>query len=90
MLIVLFIFISGVWIFSYKREHILSILLRLEYIIITLFLLMGLGLAKYELFYSLLFLTFTACEGALGLSILVIISRTHGGDYLKSFNIILN
>jgi NADH:ubiquinone oxidoreductase subunit K len=40
-----------------------------------------------ELFYSLIYITFAACEGALGLSILVIIRRTHGGDYFKSFNL---
>jgi len=39
-----------------------------------------------DLFYSLIFITFTACEGALGLSILVIIGRTHGGDYFKTFS----
>lgn len=40
------------------------------------------------LFYALLYITFTACEGALGLSILIIIRRTHGGDYFKRFNLI--
>lgn len=40
------------------------------------------------MYYSLIYITFTACEGALGLSILVIIRRTHGGDYFKTFNIV--
>jgi NADH:ubiquinone oxidoreductase subunit K len=43
-----------------------------------------------DLFYSLIYITFAACEGALGLSILVIIRRTHGGDYFKSFNLLLH
>lgn len=34
-------------------------------------------------YYSLVYLIFTACEGALGLSILIIIGRSHGGDYFK-------
>lgn len=42
-----------------------------------------------SLFYALLYITFTACEGALGLSILIMIRRTHGGDYFKRFNLIL-
>jgi NADH-ubiquinone oxidoreductase chain 4L len=49
------------------------------------YLFMGAG----GLFYSLIYLTFSACEGALGLSILVVIRRTHGGDYFKSFNFIV-
>jgi NADH-ubiquinone oxidoreductase chain 4L len=44
----------------------------------------------FDSFYSLIYLIFTACEGALGLSILVIIRRTHGGDYFKSFNVIMS
>lgn len=39
------------------------------------------------LFYTLLYLVFRACEGALGLSILVTISRTHGGDNFRLFNL---
>lgn len=39
-------------------------------------------------YYSLIYLIITACEGALGLSILVILSRSIGGDYFKSFNIL--
>lgn len=81
-------FISGIWVFSYKREHILSILLSLEYIVITIYFITGVSIYNYDGFYSLVYLTFTACEGALGLSVLVIISRTHGGDYLKSFRVI--
>lgn len=46
---------------------------------------------NYSVFYySLIYLIITACEGALGLSILVILSRAIGGDYFKSFNIFFN
>lgn len=56
--------------------------------VIRLYFVIGISFYNYERFYRLIFLTFTACEGALGLSILVIIRRTHGGDYLKSFRLI--
>jgi len=69
-----------------KRDHLLSVLLRLEYIRLGVFLLLLALLRKGDFFYSLVYITFTACEGALGLSILVMIRRTHGGDYFKSFN----
>ena len=40
-----------------------------------------------DLYYGLIYITFAACEGALGLSILVIIRRTHGGDYFFNINL---
>jgi len=51
-----------------------------------IYLILLIFLSRQDLFYSLVFITFTACEGALGLSVLVIIGRTHGGDYFKTFN----
>jgi len=82
-----FIIFSGLWIFSSKREHLLSVLLSLEYMVISIYFIFVLFLIYQDLFYSLIYLTFTACEGALGLSILVVIRRTHAGDYFKSFNL---
>jgi NADH:ubiquinone oxidoreductase subunit K len=53
------------------------------------FLLVLVGVDLSDSFYSLIYITFAACEGALGLSILVIMRRTHGGDYFKTFNLLL-
>ena len=75
------------WVFSSKREHLLSVLLRIEYIRLGIYLIFISYLGGGDLFYSLIYITFTACEGALALSILVIIRRTHGGDYFKTFNL---
>nr|UHY94361.1 NADH dehydrogenase subunit 4L [Folsomia candida] len=86
MLVAMAIILSGLWIVCSKREHLLSILLSLEYISLGVFLLFLIFLSKGDFFYSLIYITFTACEGALGLSVLVMMSRTHGGDYFKSFN----
>lgn len=80
---------TGIWIFSSKREHLLSVLLSLEYMVIGVYFVFITFLVSQDRFYSLIYLTFTACEGALGLSILVVIRRTHGGDYFKSFNLIV-
>nr|QFX74487.1 NADH dehydrogenase subunit 4L [Cryptopygus antarcticus travei] len=88
LFVLLFIIFSGFWIFSSKREHLLSILLSLEYMSLGVYLSLLMYLEGLDLFYSLVYLTFTACEGALGLSILVMMSRTHGGDYFKSFNLV--
>jgi NADH-ubiquinone oxidoreductase chain 4L len=36
----------------------------------------------------MLFLSIRVCEGALGLSILVSMMRTHGNDYFQTFNVL--
>nr|YP_010022533.1 NADH dehydrogenase subunit 4L [Fannia scalaris]QOP39381.1 NADH dehydrogenase subunit 4L [Fannia scalaris] len=84
------LFIMGVFIFVSNRKHLLSMLLSLEYIVLSLFLLLFiyLNLLNYENFFSMMFLTFSVCEGALGLSILVSMIRTHGNDYFQSFNVL--
>nr|YP_009560405.1 NADH dehydrogenase subunit 4L [Peckia australis]QAB06061.1 NADH dehydrogenase subunit 4L [Peckia australis] len=84
------LFIMGVFTFVSNRKHLLSMLLSLEYIVLSLFLLLFIYLntLNFEFFFSMMFLTFSVCEGALGLSILVSMIRTHGNDYFQSFNIL--
>lgn len=84
------LFIIGVFVFVSNRKHLLSILLSLEYIVLRLFLLLFiyLNIYNFESFFRIIFLTFSVCEGALGLSILVSIIRTHGNDYFQRFNIL--
>nr|YP_009745458.1 NADH dehydrogenase subunit 4L [Epophthalmia elegans]QIH29904.1 NADH dehydrogenase subunit 4L [Epophthalmia elegans] len=84
----LLIFI-GLWSFVSKRKHLLSVLLSLEFIVLSLFIYIGFILMQYNMMYFLMyFLTFGVCEGALGLSILVLMIRTHGNDYFNSFNML--
>nr|YP_001798489.1 NADH dehydrogenase subunit 4L [Orchesella villosa]ABS57587.1 NADH dehydrogenase subunit 4L [Orchesella villosa] len=80
---------SGLWIFCSTRDHLLSTLLSLEYMALIMFLFFVFSLFFMPLYYSLIYLIMAACEGALGLSILINMNRTHGGDYYKSFNLFL-
>nr|YP_009727753.1 NADH dehydrogenase subunit 4L [Rhinoestrus usbekistanicus]QHX99789.1 NADH dehydrogenase subunit 4L [Rhinoestrus usbekistanicus] len=84
------LFIMGVVTFVLSRKHLLSMLLSLEYIVLSLFLLLliYLSILNYESFFSMMFLVFSVCEGCLGLSILVSMIRSHGNDYFQSFNIL--
>nr|WEG23094.1 NADH dehydrogenase subunit 4L [Zenillia sp. 2 HNL-2023a] len=84
------LFFMGVFSFALNRKHLLSTLLSLEYIVLSLFLFLFiyLNMINYENFFSMMFLVFSVCEGALGLSILVSMIRTHGNDYFQSFNIL--
>nr|YP_009047275.1 NADH dehydrogenase subunit 4L [Drosophila melanogaster]P18934.1 RecName: Full=NADH-ubiquinone oxidoreductase chain 4L; AltName: Full=NADH dehydrogenase subunit 4L [Drosophila melanogaster]8B9Z_K Chain K, NADH-ubiquinone oxidoreductase chain 4L [Drosophila melanogaster]8ESW_4L Chain 4L, NADH-ubiquinone oxidoreductase chain 4L [Drosophila melanogaster]8ESZ_4L Chain 4L, NADH-ubiquinone oxidoreductase chain 4L [Drosophila melanogaster]AAX76843.1 NADH dehydrogenase subunit 4L [Drosophila auraria len=83
------LFILGLFCFVSNRKHLLSMLLSLEFIVLMLFfmLFIYLNMLNYESYFSMMFLTFSVCEGALGLSILVSMIRTHGNDYFQSFSI---
>nr|QZM06649.1 NADH dehydrogenase subunit 4L [Tetanops sintenisi] len=84
------LFLMGIFVFVSNRKHLLSMLLSLEYMVLSLFffLFLYLNLLEYSGFFSMMFLTFSVCEGALGLSILVSMIRTHGNDYFQSFNVL--
>nr|YP_004564078.1 NADH dehydrogenase subunit 4L [Libelloides macaronius]CBW30528.1 NADH dehydrogenase subunit 4L [Libelloides macaronius] len=90
LLMVVIMFVSGCLSYTLKRKHLLSMLLSLEFLVLSLFFLLVIYLIyyKFEFFFSMIFLTFSVCEGALGLSILVSMIRTHGNDYFQSFNIL--
>nr|WNH42447.1 NADH dehydrogenase subunit 4L [Neoperla transvaalensis] len=86
----LVMFMCGCWVFASKRKHLLLTLLSLEFIVLSLFmfLFIFLNFMYGELFFSMVFLTFSVCEGALGLSILVSMIRTHGNDYFQTFSVL--
>nr|YP_010688233.1 NADH dehydrogenase subunit 4L [Csiroleon tumidipalpus]WBR65427.1 NADH dehydrogenase subunit 4L [Csiroleon tumidipalpus] len=90
LFVVVVMYISGCLSYVLKRKHLLSMLLSLEFMVLSLFFLLIIYLMNYgfEFFFSMIFLTFSVCEGALGLSILVSMVRTHGNDYFQSFSIL--
>lgn len=88
--IVIVIFMRGAFVFVSFRKYLLNILLSLEFIMLRLFIIIFIILVWYEIeiYVLILFLIFVVCEGALGLSILVSIIRTHGNNYFQSFNVL--
>nr|UDP56663.1 NADH dehydrogenase subunit 4L [Antheraea formosana] len=90
LMVIFIMFIVGNLIFVSKNKHLLIVLLSLEFIILSIFfiLLMLLSFIEYDMYMLMVFLVFTVCEGALGLSILVSMIRTHGNDYFQSFNLL--
>nr|QUT09654.1 NADH dehydrogenase subunit 4L [Euprosopia sp. PH-2020] len=84
------LFMMGVFVFVSNRKHLLSMLLSLEYMVLNLFFLLFIYLSffDYSSFFSMMFLVFSVCEGALGLSVLVSMIRTHGNDFFQSFNVL--
>nr|YP_001083072.1 NADH dehydrogenase subunit 4L [Epiperipatus biolleyi]ABF93290.1 NADH dehydrogenase subunit 4L [Epiperipatus biolleyi] len=85
-LIPIMFMIVGVVSFVMFRVHLLSMLLSLEFIMLNIFWVMISWLVYMgkELFLSLIFLTLTACEASLGLSLLVSLIRSHGNDMFGS------
>nr|ASL06225.1 NADH dehydrogenase subunit 4L [Lymantria dispar dispar]AST23703.1 NADH dehydrogenase subunit 4L [Lymantria dispar asiatica]AST23716.1 NADH dehydrogenase subunit 4L [Lymantria dispar japonica]AST23768.1 NADH dehydrogenase subunit 4L [Lymantria dispar]AST23729.1 NADH dehydrogenase subunit 4L [Lymantria dispar japonica] len=85
----LIMFFIGNLIFVLKHKHLLIVLLSLEFIVLMIFffLLITMSYVDYDLYMLMVFLVFSVCEGALGLSILISMIRTHGSDYFQSFNL---
>nr|YP_010167003.1 NADH dehydrogenase subunit 4L [Arctia plantaginis]QRW36445.1 NADH dehydrogenase subunit 4L [Arctia plantaginis] len=88
--IFILMFIIGNLIFVLKHKHLLIVLLSLEYIVLSMFFffLICLNYIEFDMYMLMVFLVFSVCEGALGLSILVSMIRTHGNDYFQSYNIL--
>nr|YP_009255996.1 NADH dehydrogenase subunit 4L [Solenocera crassicornis]YP_010580176.1 NADH dehydrogenase subunit 4L [Solenocera melantho]ANF05080.1 NADH dehydrogenase subunit 4L [Solenocera crassicornis]AXJ93131.1 NADH dehydrogenase subunit 4L [Solenocera crassicornis]UZS90560.1 NADH dehydrogenase subunit 4l [Solenocera melantho] len=80
----------GLWVFVSKRKHLLNTLLSLEFIMLSVFWFMSIHLSNlgHEGYFVLFFLTLAACEGALGLALLVSVVRTHGNDCFSSFGVL--
>nr|YP_010952874.1 NADH dehydrogenase subunit 4L [Quadrella coronata]WMQ53294.1 NADH dehydrogenase subunit 4L [Quadrella coronata] len=86
----LWMMMCGLWGFMSFYKHLLNALLSLEFMMLSVFWMMSMQLVGVgsEIYFSLFFLTLAACEGALGLSLLVIAVRSHGNDRFMSFNLL--
>nr|YP_010411491.1 NADH dehydrogenase subunit 4L [Callirhopalus sedakowii]URN73822.1 NADH dehydrogenase subunit 4L [Callirhopalus sedakowii] len=88
MVTFLIMYISSILVFVSKRQHLLLMLLSLECSVVSLYLGLFyiLSSMNYEYFFSMIYLTMSVCEGALGLAMLVLMIRVHGNDFVLSFN----
>nr|YP_009710442.1 NADH dehydrogenase subunit 4L [Pieris naganum]QFZ96398.1 NADH dehydrogenase subunit 4L [Pieris naganum] len=89
-LVILIMFFFGNMIFVSKHKHLLIVLLSLEFIVLSIYFLMTYYflMVSYDMYMLMIFLVFSVCEGALGLSILVSMIRTLGNDYFQSYNLL--
>nr|ABI54748.1 NADH dehydrogenase subunit 4L [Avahi laniger]ABI54756.1 NADH dehydrogenase subunit 4L [Avahi laniger]ABI54764.1 NADH dehydrogenase subunit 4L [Avahi laniger]ABI54768.1 NADH dehydrogenase subunit 4L [Avahi laniger]ABI54772.1 NADH dehydrogenase subunit 4L [Avahi laniger] len=74
------------------RSHLMSSLLCLEGMMLSLFTLSTLIILNMHLTMSfmmpILLLVFAACEAAIGLALLVMVSNTYGLDYIKNLSLL--
>nr|WFP43301.1 NADH dehydrogenase subunit 4L [Chloracris brunneri] len=85
-----FLVVGGIWVFCSNRSHLLAMLLSLEFMVLSMFLMLFvlLNLFENEIYFLMVFLSFCVCEGALGLSVMVLLIRTHGNDFFQSISIL--
>nr|AWV83818.1 NADH dehydrogenase subunit 4L [Tettigades auropilosa] len=85
----LMMYCSGIVSLCLARKHIMLSLLSLEFIILSLFCIFSIIVTNMisESYMMLIFLIFSVCEGVVGLSILVVMIRSHGNDHLSSMNL---
>nr|AAZ08211.1 NADH dehydrogenase subunit 4L [Daktulosphaira vitifoliae] len=80
----------GMMFYIFNFNHLLMMLLGLEYMLLILSFLFMLNLMMYLKQYFLLVIFFVFCisESVLGLTILILMVRMYGNDYLKSLMIL--
>nr|QUQ06566.1 NADH dehydrogenase subunit 4L [Giraffa tippelskirchi]WNH35992.1 NADH dehydrogenase subunit 4L [Giraffa tippelskirchi tippelskirchi]QUQ06579.1 NADH dehydrogenase subunit 4L [Giraffa tippelskirchi]QUQ06592.1 NADH dehydrogenase subunit 4L [Giraffa tippelskirchi]QUQ06605.1 NADH dehydrogenase subunit 4L [Giraffa tippelskirchi] len=74
------------------RSHLMSSLLCLEGMVLSLFVMAALIILNSHFTLAsmmpIILLVFAACEAALGLSLLVMVSNTYGTDYVQNLNLL--
>nr|YP_004935087.1 NADH dehydrogenase subunit 4L [Rhinolophus ferrumequinum korai]YP_007474929.1 NADH dehydrogenase subunit 4L [Rhinolophus ferrumequinum quelpartis]ALT66274.1 NADH dehydrogenase subunit 4L [Rhinolophus ferrumequinum nippon]UDF84054.1 NADH dehydrogenase subunit 4L [Rhinolophus ferrumequinum]AEM72692.1 NADH dehydrogenase subunit 4L [Rhinolophus ferrumequinum korai]AFN01344.1 NADH dehydrogenase subunit 4L [Rhinolophus ferrumequinum quelpartis] len=74
------------------RSHLMSSLLCLEGMMLSMFVMVTVMILNTHLMTSsmmpIVLLVFAACEAALGLSLLVMVSNTYGVDHVQNLNLL--
>nr|YP_009305240.1 NADH dehydrogenase subunit 4L [Uropsilus gracilis]AJA05047.1 NADH dehydrogenase subunit 4L [Uropsilus gracilis] len=74
------------------RSHLMSTLLCLEGMMLSLFILSTILILNLHFTLAsmapIILLVFAACEAAIGLSLLVMVSNTYGVDYVQNLNLL--
>nr|YP_001742113.1 NADH dehydrogenase subunit 4L [Spilogale putorius]UEK24941.1 NADH dehydrogenase subunit 4L [Spilogale gracilis gracilis]UEK25578.1 NADH dehydrogenase subunit 4L [Spilogale gracilis martirensis]CAM98593.1 NADH dehydrogenase subunit 4L [Spilogale putorius] len=74
------------------RSHLMSSLLCLEGMMLSLFIMITITILSNHFTLAsmtpIILLVFAACEAALGLSLLVMVSNTYGTDYVQNLNLL--
>nr|YP_009944116.1 NADH dehydrogenase subunit 4L [Dicrurus megarhynchus]QOD95960.1 NADH dehydrogenase subunit 4L [Dicrurus megarhynchus] len=77
---------------AFHRSHLISALLCLESMMLSLYIALSMWPIQTQssshTLLPILMLSFSACEAATGLALLVASTRTHGSDHLHNFNLL--
>nr|UGS80551.1 NADH dehydrogenase subunit 4L [Waoraniella jarlinsoni] len=84
----MFMFLFMIFKFYFYSNHLLNMLLNLEFFsMLTFFMFMIIIWSSFEKYILMYYLVFCVCEGAFGLSILVSLIRVFGNDFMMSMSI---
>nr|YP_009529026.1 NADH dehydrogenase subunit 4L [Phryganea cinerea]AXU98781.1 NADH dehydrogenase subunit 4L [Phryganea cinerea] len=83
-------YLIGNFMYSLNRKHLLIILLSLEFIMLNLFFMIYLYTVSLgnSMYFMVMFMVLSVCEGVLGISILMYMIRIFGNDYVRIFSIL--
>nr|UJG45419.1 NADH dehydrogenase subunit 4L [Agrypnia pagetana] len=83
-------YLMGNFLYSLNRKHLLIILLSLEFIMLNMFFMVYLYTVSVgnSMYFMVLFMVLTVCEGVLGISILMNMIRIFGNDYMRIFSVL--
>nr|YP_009442029.1 NADH dehydrogenase subunit 4L [Cyclorhipidion bodoanus]AOY40250.1 NADH dehydrogenase subunit 4L [Cyclorhipidion bodoanus] len=82
------LFLSGMFSYVLSNKHFLLMLISLEALVLSIYMLMFFYFEQFsaESFMNMIYLSLSVCEGALGLTLLVVLIRTHGTDMVLMFD----
>lgn len=85
-MLIMAVTLIGLISFAFLRNHLVATLLSLEFASLSVYLMLFTTIAQSpgELYVALVYLTLAACEGALGLSILVAVIKNKGNDFVNA------
>ncbi|YP_008239335.1 NADH dehydrogenase subunit 4L (mitochondrion) [Lacerta agilis] len=85
-------FLLGLLGLSFHRTHLMSILICIEAMMLTPYLMMTTLMSSTNTpttaMLPILLLALSACEASTGLALLVATTRTHGTDHMKTLNLL--
>nr|YP_010596818.1 NADH dehydrogenase subunit 4L [Stenocephus fraxini]WAK85077.1 NADH dehydrogenase subunit 4L [Stenocephus fraxini] len=84
------ILVISLLIFVKFNKHMLLVLMSLEFFVVSMFYIWFLyfNMVDMNLYISVYYLIFSVNESVLGLTIMILIMRSEGGDYINSFNLL--
>nr|AZL93305.1 NADH dehydrogenase subunit 4L [Hypsicera sp. ZJUH_2016019] len=88
-LLTLYMYMISIFILIYYKSHMLLMIISLEFIMMSVFFNMFViyDYLEIKLNNLIIFMSLVVCEGGLGLSLVVLMVRIYGNDYLNSLSI---
>nr|YP_010535425.1 NADH dehydrogenase subunit 4L [Amblyomma tholloni]QLD97060.1 NADH dehydrogenase subunit 4L [Amblyomma tholloni]QLD97073.1 NADH dehydrogenase subunit 4L [Amblyomma tholloni]UYB78012.1 NADH dehydrogenase subunit 4L [Amblyomma tholloni] len=88
MMMVLMLYIIGIVSLILNRFHLMMILMSIEFMYMSMTLLMLFYFSFFNIMNIFVFLTSIVCEAAMGLSLLVMFNFYYGNEMMNSLNLI--